>query len=82
MADSSKKIWSVIRSSSGDIAEVWFLRKRPGDMRANARLIAAAPELLDACHVALKAMEMDCTGQFADEIQMLIDAISKAGGEP
>jgi hypothetical protein len=52
----------------------------PGDTEANARLIAAAPDLLEACKAALNDMECD---DFASETltKMIRDAIAKAKGE-
>ena len=36
---------------------------RPGEMEANARLIAAAPELLEACEAAWPMLELACRCQ-------------------
>ena len=52
---------------------------------ANARLIAAAPELLDACRALLRDMlAVDAGGSFGLELQVGIDqaykAIAKATG--
>ena len=49
-----------------------------GVIAANARLIAAAPDLLAACQMALEHI---CAGTDVDEIQeTLQDAITKATG--
>lgn len=49
---------------------------QPGEMEADARLIAAAPELLEACKMALA--EDHCT---PDVDKVLQAAIAKAEGE-
>lgn len=51
---------------------------------ANARLIAAAPNLLDACSGLLMALEDDCrdTDKWAELMQAAVDAISDATGDP
>lgn len=50
---------------------------------ANARLISAAPELLEAASIALKAFQMDSDLEedFSPEIRALRMAIAKAKGE-
>ena len=51
-------------------------RVQPIDSLANARLIAAAPDLLDACKLAVAAMgDMDAANAVRD-------AISRAEGRP
>ncbi len=50
--------------------------------KANARLIAAAPDLLKACQVAIDALGCDRTRQDRLEAQKIINAaIIKAKGE-
>ena len=50
------------------------------DQEANARLIAAAPELLAACHLVLKALE-DPTAEDVEALTYSITAaINKAEG--
>jgi hypothetical protein len=69
-----------IRSQRDQIAKVWMMRD--GEGNSNARLIAAAPEMLEA----LKAMAEGCSFP-ADDVQRAIRdraraAIAKAtGGE-
>jgi hypothetical protein len=51
---------------------------------ANARLIAAAPDLLQACRVALQFMEQDRVDTYyeptLDDLQQVRNAITKAEG--
>ena len=63
------------------IAEM--LNGREDDYEANARLIAAAPELLEACELALKVLEQSgmITRQLLDADRKLRAAIAKAKGE-
>lgn len=58
-----------IRSAKHQIAKVWSMRG--GEGNANARLIAAAPDLLEACHVALAEVSAP-TGQpsWASELRL------------
>ena len=44
------------------IAETWYAARKGSEIRANARLIAAAPDLLVACEAGLKALEAIVTG--------------------
>jgi len=48
---------------------------------ANARLIAAAPDLLEAAERALAELEMFCAGTSLGEIGKLRAAIAKARGQ-
>src|SRR5690554_4441232 len=68
----SLTIANVARSADGDYSP------------ANARLIAAAPELLQSCRGMLHALEKDCrdTDQWAALMGEAVAAIAKAtGGE-
>lgn len=81
------KISSIFRRGAGEVCS------RPSgssnaakNWPANARLIAAAPELLDACinaHDALLSLHVcNLDKSFADEIRMLLKAeINKATGD-
>lgn len=53
------------------------------EAKANARLIAAAPDLLEACQTMLRLAEgLDLGESNSDEVEQLRDAITKAqGGE-
>jgi len=62
-----------IRSAKDQIAKVWTMRGN--EWKANARLIAAAPELLEACKVALGIIG------FGAEHDQISAAIAKATGE-
>ena len=62
-----------IRSAKDQIAKVWTMRGN--EWKANARLIAVAPELLEACKVALGIIG------FGAEHDQISAAIAKATGE-
>lgn len=51
-----------------------------GEREANARLIAAAPDLLAACE-ALVAKSTDTTGDWSREWNAALSAIARAKGE-
>ena len=56
--------------------------ERRSIQEANARLIAAAPELLDACKAAMQCIgELSPTQARVEVAQMLTAVISKATGE-
>lgn len=48
----------------------------------NAHLIAAAPELLAACEASLEVFELSGLPHYSGIIDKLIEAITKAGGQP
>lgn len=57
------------------------LENHDDEIRANARLIAAAPELLAALKVAVKVMQdNDLDESMAGEFEIFTDAINKAEG--
>lgn len=74
-------IRTFISSSDGgdmyDIANVWC--DETGNAKANARLIAAAPDLLAALQIAENALDMYSGGQSSDLAAIRI-AIDKATG--
>jgi hypothetical protein len=85
----------LIHTSSGEsIASAWNLMRPDGSgpdtpMEANARLIAAAPDLLAACKSAMELLDglggADVLGDFFaaradDESAKLMAAIAKAEG--
>ena len=79
-----------IRATAGPVAEVFYVTKEGA---ADARLIAAAPDLLAACEAAsvlMDAFHGSLTGQVSDAelaslhnatAEMLSAAIAKATGE-
>ena len=62
-----------------------FICSIPLDAEANARLIAAAPELLEACKDYLSLLDSDYTGTHGDltggKIAEIGNLITKAEGE-
>jgi len=48
---------------------------------ANARLISAAPELLEACKFVLSNLQVSRLPQFRAETEILAEAIAKAEGK-
>lgn len=61
------------------IAETFRWKDRPRDeMEANARLIASAPDLLEACKASLAYVNDDYEGSIDDLIYVLQQAINKA----
>ena len=65
-----------------EVCEVWGIdldKIESEESRANARLISAAPDLLDACEKAL--LWMQSTSSFAAAEMILAEAISKAKGD-
>ena len=65
-----------VRSEKDQLARVWMMRA--GEGKANARLIAAAPELLEALESALTIL-IDSVGDF--DYDKARAAIAKAKGE-
>ena len=82
-------------ANGADVAKPYYINGPDGEVivngsneeygvigRANARLIAAAPELLEACMTADSILQVPGHGREYDEIRnMLKDAIAKATGE-
>ena len=81
--------WGNPTLMAGDVCvvgcdEYWILGgdKYDPDGRANARLIAAAPDLLAALKVAEKAMQADISGiDIGASFEQIRAAIAKATGE-
>ena len=65
-----------IRSQRDQIAKVWMMRS--GEGNANARLIAASPDLLEALQAFVKYAE-DCNDD-SHELDKARAAIAKARG--
>ena len=67
------------------IAEVELHRSyadyKDGEVQANARLIAAAPDLLDACYQLIYALMYDDEEELNNGMISARDAITKATGE-
>lgn len=90
--------WGVVRGGPADLpiakcflgysgAELEVHRLNGTDpLEANARLIAAAPDLLEACKALVKWCEtgdgkpLDSEDEMDKEWQMAVAAIAKAGG--
>lgn len=52
-----------------------------GEVRANANLIAAAPDLLEACKASVARCKFDCTHEsHCGQCEPLVRAIAKATG--
>lgn len=70
-----------IQDGSAHIASIWILEKTPHAIaEANAKLFAAAPDLLEACKLALTYLQHE---QFkdGDAYPSLLRAIEKAEGK-
>ena len=72
---------AVYRSDNGDkVADTWLAKPSVGAKKANARLIAAAPDLLEAAREANKALCHHGLGE-DPALMMLQAAIAKAEGK-
>ena len=69
--------WDVYDSDGFTIAEVYPLTFKGHHTEANARLIAAAPDLLEACNVAIRFCE-NRGGSWSEFEAVIRSAISKA----
>lgn len=76
----------VIARTANSADEVVQYAERVGSLadKANARLIASAPDLLTACKAAVAALSQNKTfeADIAAAKKFLIEAIEKAEGEP
>lgn len=75
----------IIHVAEGEIAEAFASWNSETEATANARLIAAAPELLDALESACDMLESVCDGQMREgyywsQAQELRKIITKAKG--
>lgn len=73
----------VLAEKETIIASFWDSHGWGDEAKANAHLIAAAPELLAACRLALKVLEQSgmITRELLDADRELRDAIAKADGK-
>lgn len=71
-----------ISSNYGEVGHAYWVSSMPDGMsEANARLIAAAPELLEALQAIIDGPGLDCVPD--NDVQALISsAIAKATGAP
>ena len=70
--------WSVVMF--GDISEdeqIGVQGRTPDEMMANARLIAAAPNLLEACRESMEAMRANLAYAQRKDEHVLLDAFRK-----
>lgn len=80
--------WEVVQSETrmrGEMCVGWVEVSRVGFStptdRADALLIASAPDLLHACEVALRALEFDLTGDGKRDLsKLLTETIALARG--
>lgn len=77
-----------VYSEGGDGYDIALVRRRNGQAKANARLIAAAPDLLKALRLLLDNAEIDALNETKDDnpglyegIQLAREAIFKATEE-
>ena len=70
----------MVANSKGEFIEYPLNGPPTGEQLATAALIAAAPELLEACRVALLHINGNCD-PFATATNTLIAAIAKAEGK-
>jgi hypothetical protein len=81
----TERTYCTILARPGDIATIGSSRGMPADeIEANARLIAAAPELLSACQVLHARLFHEQGGQenspWAAPLRLLAQVIAKAEG--
>ena len=70
----------IISSADGYVAVVHYWSRPEQEMKANARLIAASPDLLEACEEFVRKVECGEAKSKRSYTQMKA-AIAKAGGE-
>lgn len=69
--------FAVMSARSFEVASVYNVED--GDAEANARLIAAAPALFNACHVALQVCRYDAgEGRKAYDLQFVRETLESA----
>jgi len=64
------------------LALIPYFDEENKEQKANAQLISASPDLLEACKVAYRALSLDSDMEedFAPEIKQLQEAMNKAEG--
>lgn len=81
---------NIVTEHPADIGIVVIYGNIGQPVEANARLIAAAPELLQACKLALHIIQLEIYNsglgephqQLKRDVTQITDAITKATGEP
>lgn len=74
--------WDKTDGRLGFVCSLEVTGNRPGINEANARLIAAAPELLEACQAAVfGANHIDCVRAMQEVLPRIRAAIKKAGAQ-
>jgi hypothetical protein len=78
--------YSIHAKNRGCIAERWYDKDQDqpygSEIMANARLIAAAPDLLAALETAVRVMQdQNLDEALAGEFEIFTDAIAKAKGQ-
>lgn len=72
-------IWAIDR---GCIAERWYDKARSeeidNEMQANARLIAAAPDLLEACILMMSEIKKLSNGNIIHAMLVMDEAVTRA----
>ena len=76
----SYEVYANVETKSGKGGYTRICQITPRDQKANARLIAAAPELLEALEAMVEMVEMNGLGK-RYALDLAASAITKARGE-